>query len=85
MLATSERRVKGDVTAQEIGVGYDNVAVDKSCGDTATEDGDDAVEPVLDLSVDNDLLLAERQMQAMAKVLHKLICDGMYICIFVHT
>ena len=32
--------------------------------------------PVLDLNVDNDLLLAERQMQAMAKVLHKLICDG---------
>ena len=31
---------------------------------------------VLDLSVDNDLYLAERQMQAMAKVLHKLICDG---------
>ena len=36
---------------------------------------------VLDLSVDNDLLLAERQMQAMAKVLHKLICDGTYACI----
>lgn len=30
----------------------------------------------LDLSVDNDLFLGEREMQAMAKVLHKLICDG---------
>ena len=37
---------------------------------------------VLDLSVDNDLFLAERQMQAMAKVLHKLICDGMHFYSF---
>lgn len=40
---------------------------------------------VLGLETDADLMLAEKHMQAMARILHKLICDGMADFLFAKT